>query len=196
MYIFKNTLNSMIALLAIIPVILLLTFGSSMILHLSQLYLSQFPIIINTMSWIDFIMRLATVLCILIFIGLLTSNIVFQLRNDGSLGNFFRSIVTTLKLRRFTFLESEPHNNSNDNKDSSNQSIIKKLNRNRKYYYVEIVADTVSIYRKIPQNMQLVELFKKQEKTISDYICREFDDYHFSQFENEKYWQVMRGTLK
>lgn len=136
-------------------------------------------------------------LVLFLFLTVLTTiEIVTRIAQD-SMFNYWRSIFSTFKLRRFCIQSERIEKTTTDtqNKPSINP-IYQDFNKAIRKSAIDISNNQVLVYIKVPRSQQAQKILKDMEQLLKEEISSQNLDYYFSKPERIKNGLWFIGTKR
>ncbi|MFJ7747597.1 hypothetical protein [Peribacillus sp. NPDC097295] len=126
-----------------------------------------------------------TAVSFLLLLMLVVPEIVTRVSKD-SLGNWFKSIWVSHRLRRFLVRQT----------DHEGEGVLKiqQHNRSIRKSVIDIRNKKITYLVKLPNDMQAQKLILEAKEILREEISSRFPDYTFSNFERYKHWLRIEGT--
>ncbi|MFZ2577386.1 MAG: hypothetical protein WAX22_07880 [Lactococcus hircilactis] len=155
--------------------------------------LSKISIYFENLHEAILIITLALFLCL---VTLVTCEILIRIVQD-SLANYWRSIFSTFKLRRFCVQSERIEKTTPDiqNKPSINP-IYHDFNKAIRKSAIDISNSQVLVYIKVPRSQQAQKILKDMEQLLKEEISSQNLDYYFSKPERIKNGLWFIGTKR
>ncbi|WP_284642054.1 hypothetical protein [Paenibacillus silviterrae] len=126
-----------------------------------------------------------TAVSFLLLIMLVIPEIITRVSKD-SLGNWFKSIWVSHRLRRFLVRQTDHEGEGVLKIQQHNKSIRKSV--------IDIRNKKITYLVKLPNDMQAQKLILDAKEVLREEISSRFPDYTFSNFERYKHWLTVEGT--
>jgi len=126
-----------------------------------------------------------TAVSFLLLIMLVLPEIITRISKD-SLGNWFKSIWVSHRLRRFLVRQTDHEGEGVLKIQQHNRSIQKSV--------IDIKNKKITYLVKLPNDMQAQKLILEAKEILREEISSRFPDYTFSNFERYKHWLTIEGT--
>ncbi|MEK3976614.1 hypothetical protein [Psychrobacillus sp. FSL K6-1267] len=126
-----------------------------------------------------------TAVSFLLLLMLVVPELVTRVSKD-SLGNWFKSIWVSHRLRRFLVRQTDHEGEGVLKIQQHNKSIRKSV--------IDIRNKKITYLVKLPNDMQAQKLILEAKEILREEISSRFPDYTFSNFERYKHWLRIEGT--
>lgn len=135
---------------------------------------------------------------ILIIIILLIIIEVYKRIKYDSISNLVKSVVQTIKIRKFLKQDESYVNTnfSNNSKTTKVNQVVENFNKNIKHCIVDKKINKIIILFKIPSKQQSQKILKDMEEQLIDEVTYLNPDYYFSNIQRNKKYIYIEGNKR
>lgn len=151
--------------------------------------------IIKVLDEILGILAIVSFTSLALFFITLIPELISRIFKD-SLINLFKSILGTMKFRRFLLNYESNQNKGLEDSNAKTGEIINQFNKAVEKSVLDIRNDELYLLVKVPNSVQSQKIFKEYEEEIKEHVASLYPDYLISTFERYKLNLWLTGTKR
>lgn len=130
-----------------------------------------------------------------LFLIILIPELISRVYKDSIL-NLFKSILGTMKFRRFLLNYESNQNKGLEDSTAKTGEIINQFNKAVEKSVLDIRNDELHLLVKVPNTVQSQKIFKEYEEEIKEHVASLYPNYLISTFERYKLNLWLTGTKR
>lgn len=153
--------------------------------------------LINYVSYFTNTLLIIGVTILIIIILLIIIEVYKRIKYD-SISNLVKSVVQTIKIRKFLKQDESYVNTnfSNNTKTTKVNQVVENFNKNIKHCIVDKKINKIIILFKIPSKQQSQKILKDMEEQLIDEVTYLNPDYYFSKIQRNKKYMYIEGNKR
>ena len=151
--------------------------------------------IIKVLDEILGILAIVSFTSLALFFITLIPELISRIFKD-SIINLFKSILGTMKFRRFLLNYESNQNKGLEDSNAKTGEIINQFNKAVEKSVLDIRNDELHLLVKVPNSVPSQKIFKEYEEEIKEHVASLYPDYLISTFERYKLNLWLTGTKR